>query len=160
MNKRPGSPWTGRAYIWIAAGLALTGMAQMPIFKRYYIADLPGLGWLADYYLTNKLHYALAAALLAVMGFAAVRWLRDWRARWRLTPLGLVRAALLAGLALSGGLRVLKNRPELAFHPLTVMLVDWTHLALAVLLGLAALAAVLSGRSAYAVSKARPRTLI
>jgi hypothetical protein len=150
MTRRPGGSRLGRVHVWIAAGLALTGMAQMPVFKRYYIADLPGLGWLADYYLTNKLHYALAAALLAVMGFAAARWLRDWRFHRRLTPLGLVRVALLAGLALSGGLRVLKNRPELAFDPLTVMLVDWTHLGLAVLLGIVALAAVLTGRSHYA----------
>ena len=28
--------------------LTLTGFGQMPIFKRYYIADIPGLGWLAD----------------------------------------------------------------------------------------------------------------
>ena len=26
--------------------LALSGFGQMPIFKRYYIADIPGLGWL------------------------------------------------------------------------------------------------------------------
>ena len=26
--------------------LTLTGFGQMPIFKRYYIADIPGLGWL------------------------------------------------------------------------------------------------------------------
>ncbi|MES9995850.1 4Fe-4S ferredoxin [Desulfovibrio aminophilus] len=153
MTRPPGGSRLRRVHVWIAAGLALTGMAQMPIFKRYYIADLPGLGWLADYYLTNKLHYALAAALLAVMGFAAARWLRDWRFSRRLAPLGLVRVALLAGLALSGGLRVLKNRPELAFDPLTVMLVDWTHLGLAVLLGIVALAAVSTGRSAYAVPR-------
>jgi len=26
--------------------LVLSGFGQMPIFKRYYIADIPGLGWL------------------------------------------------------------------------------------------------------------------
>ena len=27
--------------------LTLSGFGQMPIFKRYYIADIPGFGWLA-----------------------------------------------------------------------------------------------------------------
>mgnify|MGYP000024930741 FL=1 len=152
MANRP-APWISRLYLGTVAALALTGMAQMPIFKRYYIADLPGLGWLADYYLTNKLHYGLAALLLALCGFALARWLLDWRRRWRLTALGRTRVLLLAGLACTGGLRVLKNRPDWSFDPFTVMLVDWTHLGFAVLLGLAALAAVVAGRSAFV----RPR---
>ncbi len=152
MTRRP-APWLSRLYLAAVAGLALTGMAQMPIFKRYYIADIPGLGWLADYYLTNKLHYGLAALLLAVLGWALARWLGDWRRRWRLTALGRARVLLLAGLAVSGGLRVLKNRPDWSFDPLTVLLVDWVHLGLAALLGLVALAAVLARSSAFV----RPR---
>lgn len=152
MANRP-TPWISRLYLAVVAGLALTGMAQMPIFKRYYIADLPGLGWLADYFLTNKLHYGLAALLLALCGFVLACWFGDWRRRWRLTALGWARVLFLAGLAVTGGLRVLKNRPDWVFDPLTVMLVDWAHLGFAVLLGLAALAAVLVKRSAFA----RPR---
>ena len=147
------APLLRRLYLALAAALALTGMAQMPIFKRYYIADIPGLGWLADYYLTNKLHYGLAALFLALLGFALARWLADWRRRWRLTALGWVRVLLLAGLAVTGALRVLKNRPDWAFDPLTIMLVDWTHLGFAALLGLAALAAVLARRPAYVRSR-------
>ena len=44
-----------RDAIWLRAGFttalffsALSGFAQMHIFKRYYIADLPGFGWLAE----------------------------------------------------------------------------------------------------------------
>jgi len=32
--------------------MAISGFGQMPIFKRYYIADIPGLSWTADYYIT------------------------------------------------------------------------------------------------------------
>ncbi len=46
------SPWIRRAFTLTLFFSALTGFAQMPIFKRYYVADLPGLGWLAEYYVT------------------------------------------------------------------------------------------------------------
>ncbi|MCP4020290.1 MAG: hypothetical protein GY729_00480, partial [Desulfobacteraceae bacterium] len=45
--------------------ITLTGFAQMPIFKRYYIADIPGLGWLAKFYVNHSLHYIFAAILIA-----------------------------------------------------------------------------------------------
>ena len=48
--------------------LILTGFGQMPIFKRYYIADIPGLGWLAQFYVTFLIHY-IAATLLIVFIF-------------------------------------------------------------------------------------------
>ena len=34
-------------YLMTVFFLTLTGFGNMPIFKRYYIADIPGLGWLA-----------------------------------------------------------------------------------------------------------------
>jgi len=37
--------------------LVLTGFGQMPVFKRYYIADIPGLGWLAQFFVTHYMHY-------------------------------------------------------------------------------------------------------
>ena len=38
------SPWTKRLFAVTVFGLGLTGVAQMPIFSRYYIADIPGFG--------------------------------------------------------------------------------------------------------------------
>jgi hypothetical protein len=32
-------------YILTLFAMALTGFGQMPIFKRYYISDIPGMGW-------------------------------------------------------------------------------------------------------------------
>jgi hypothetical protein len=29
--------------------ITLSGFAQMPVFERYHISSLPGLGWLAEW---------------------------------------------------------------------------------------------------------------
>ena len=50
-------------YLFLLFMMGLTGFGQMPIFKRYYIADIPGLAWTAKFYVTHYLHY-LGAILL------------------------------------------------------------------------------------------------
>ncbi|MGE4553012.1 MAG: hypothetical protein AB7D57_07860 [Desulfovibrionaceae bacterium] len=147
-DRLPSRLWS-RTFILLAAVLAVSGLAQMPIFKRYYVADLPGLGWLADFWLTHKLHYVAAALLLAWLGAALTRWFGVWRGRFRVTALGWARVALVFGIVATGAVRMFKNQPGVAFDPFTTMLVDWAHLGLVVLLGLVALAAAISGRSAY-----------
>lgn len=48
--------------------LIFSGFGQMPMYKRYRIADLPGLGWSADYSVTIVIHYLAAMLfLLAVV---------------------------------------------------------------------------------------------
>ncbi len=34
-------------YVIILIFITVSGFAQMPVFKRYYIADIPGFSWLA-----------------------------------------------------------------------------------------------------------------
>lgn len=146
--------WTVRLYILCCAALAVTGLAQMPIFKRYYIADIPGLGWTADFALTHAMHYAFAAVLLALIFMHLTRYVLA--RRWRLTWTGALRAAFLVILVGTGFVRVFKNMPDVFFSPTTVMLVDWTHLGAAMGLGLGALAARLAGRQPYV----RPRSSV
>ena len=50
--------------------LTLSGFAQMPIFKRYYLADLPGLGWLDQFYVTHFIHYLFAPVFIGYITFA------------------------------------------------------------------------------------------
>ena len=45
--------------------MSLTGFGQMPIYKRYYLSDIPGFGWLANFWTTRYVHYVGAALLLA-----------------------------------------------------------------------------------------------
>lgn len=129
--------------------LALTGAAQMPIFKRYYIASLPGLGWLSDFYLTNKLHYVFAALLLGMLAYLATLYLGVLAKQYRLTLSGRIKSLLFIAVAATGILRVIKNLDSVTLNPLTVMLVDWFHLGFSVFLGLVALFALLAGKKEY-----------
>lgn len=137
----PASGPASRAGRWAfglsVAVLAVSGMAQMPIFKRYGIADVPGLGWTADFYVTHLMHYAAAAVLLFLLSRAALLHLAERR------PLGgggRLMAGLWIGLAATGLARVVKNLPAWDLGPVLTKYTDWTHLGLAILLGMAALA--------------------
>ena len=131
--------WQRRLVLWTSLGLALTGMGQMPIFSRYYIADLPGLWWLGDYRITAALHLALAALLLVVLCALAVTWLGAGRDRPGLGRVAGLRVALFAAVAFTGWLRVMQNGSLPPVTPEHLRYLDWSHLGLAVALGLAAL---------------------
>lgn len=112
--------------------VTLTGFAQMPIFKRYYIADIPGLGWLDEFYITHYLHYLAAAVLLALVFDAAAGYLLMLRKYYRLTVSGRIRVVLLSGLILTGTLMVVKNFPLYLFSQQAIIAIDILHIALTV----------------------------
>ncbi|WP_243361285.1 hypothetical protein [Fundidesulfovibrio terrae] len=118
----------------VMAVLAVSGMAQMPVFKRYHIADVPGLAWTADSFLTFRLHYAAAAALLFWLGHRLVRR--------GAASLGAARVALLGMLFATGAARVIENLPRVAFPPMAGRFLDWTHLGAAMAIGIWALTSV------------------
>lgn len=126
-------------YRWTVAALAISGVAQMPIFKRYYIADIPGLGWTADYFFTHQMHTVAAAVLLF--------WLARRLLAEGVSSIGAGRITLLAALIATGIPRVLKNLPDVSFSPTATMLIDWSHLAAAMALGIAALVMLLKRRT-------------
>jgi hypothetical protein len=113
--------------------LALTGFAQMPIFKRYYIADIPGFGWLAAFYTTHWLHYLGAALILAISAFFAADYLLVRGRYRRITASGAVRGLLLAGIMASGGLLVVRNSLFVPFAPQAVTAMLLLHLGLSLL---------------------------
>jgi len=131
--------WQRRLVLWLSLGLALTGMGQMPIFSRYYIADLPGLHWLGDFRMTAALHLALAAILLVVLTQLAVAWFGWGRLRSRLSGVVLARVVFFTALAATGLLRVFQNGSQPPIGPMEIRYLDWGHLGLAVALGIAAL---------------------
>lgn len=136
------------SYIIFMTLLAVTGTMQMPIASRYRIVAVPGLAWLGDFWLTHKLHYVGAIGLLVLTGYVSTRWVLEWRREHALSAWGLARAVLIGLLVATGAVRVLKNLPSVSFSPTPTMLVDWTHLGLAFLLGLLALLR-LAFRAAY-----------
>jgi hypothetical protein len=115
--------------------LLFTGFAQMPIFARYYLADVPGFAWTADYYFNHVVHYVLAIVLLAILGWRLPRVLR--RPAW--TAMDVIVGLCWAGIVLTGIVRVMKNQPDSYFSPTLVMWVDWLHLGFVLLLGVASL---------------------
>ena len=110
--------------------LTLTGFGQMPIFKRYYIADIPGLGWLAEFFVTHYIHY-LGAILF--LGFAAYRIIDHLLLKGKsrqMSATGYVRSALLAGILTSGIFLVIRNLPGSSLSSGFIVFLDICHLGL------------------------------
>ncbi len=126
--------------------LALTGFAQMPIFKRYYIADIPGFGWLAEFYTTHFLHYVGASAILAIAAYYAADYFLITRRHRRLSASGTVRAALLSVIIASGVLLAIRNSVFVPFSPAVVTALLLTHMGLTVVFLLSILYFKISGR--------------
>ncbi|MGC9323633.1 MAG: cytochrome b/b6 domain-containing protein [Desulfomonilia bacterium] len=49
--------------------LVLTGIFELPIAKRYYITDIPGLAWSGDFIYSLKIHYAASIVFIAACLF-------------------------------------------------------------------------------------------
>ena len=112
--------------------LILTGFGQMPIFKRYYIADIPGLGWLAQFYMTHYMHYLGAILILALATYMIIDYLLLQNKRMRLTAAGYVRGTILAGILVSGILLVVRNFESGRFGAGFIIFLDLAHLGLAI----------------------------
>jgi hypothetical protein len=115
-------------YLILIFTMALTGFGQMPVFKRYYIADIPGFSWLANYYATHYIHYIGAIALFVFFVYAGVVYFGMIHRQFKLTWAAYIRIALLALIVVTGIFRVLKNLPDVVFSPLFTMMIDISHL--------------------------------
>jgi hypothetical protein len=120
-------------YITTLVFAALTGFGQMPIYKRYYFSDIPGLGWLANFYTTRYIHYISAAVLLTVVAYALCDYLLLKRRQLKLTASGYLRAALLGGIAATGVLFVIKNFPIFVFPANVIIALNLCHLSFVML---------------------------
>ena len=121
-------------YFFLLSAMGLTGFAQMPIFKRYYIADIPGLAWLADFYATHYLHYLGAIVLFGFFVYVAVIYWGLMRQQFQLTGAAYIRIAILVLILITGIFRVLKNLPDVVFSPGFTMVIDISHLIFMMLL--------------------------
>ena len=118
------------AYLITVFLLTLTGFGQMPIFKRYYIADIPGLGWLAQFFVTHYIHYLAAILILALVAYIIIDYLMLQKNQLRLSATGYVRGAILAGILVSGILLVIRNLAGSQFGPWFIIFLDLAHLGL------------------------------
>ena len=113
--------------------ITLSGFGQMPIFKRYYIADIPGLEWLAKFYITHYIHYICAALIVGIASYAAADYLLLSGKKIRLTVTGYLRGTLIAGLIATGILLVIRNFEGYVFTHNLIIFLDLSHLALVML---------------------------
>jgi len=122
------SRWPKALYILTLFFMALTGFGQMPIYNRYYMSDIPGLGWLADFYVTRIIHYIGAVILLGLAFYVAFDFILAKRRKAKLSASGWLRAALLTAVVLSGALIVIKNLPYVHFSDGFIIGLDLFHL--------------------------------
>ena len=117
-------------YVLTVFFMALTGFGQLPIYKRYYLSDIPGFGWLANFWTTRYVHYAGAALLLAIFAYMLVEHVILTRAQRKITPSGYLRGILLVGIVLTGVLFVIKNFAVFVFSPEFIIALNLSHLGL------------------------------
>jgi hypothetical protein len=124
--------------------LALSGIGHMPIFKRYYIADIPGFGWLAEFHITLTIHYLTAALFLAMVAWLATTRILT-KSEDRLTRPARVKVGLYIAVIVSGGILVIKNLKGIYMPAATITATDLIHLFGAFILGITALVARMKG---------------
>ncbi len=120
-----GVRWAYRAAIAVSL---FTGIGNMPMWGRYFVADIPGFGWAGDFFINLYVHYLSGALLLAIAAYSIVVYHQRNDKRVRLSTSGVVRAATLALVLVSGLLSAIRN---LAFVdlPLTgLMALVFLHL--------------------------------
>lgn len=52
--------------------LIISGMGQMPLYERYMVTEIPGLGWMGSYEILLMMHYIGAAVLMVAAFFHVV----------------------------------------------------------------------------------------
>lgn len=90
---------------WVLAisGLLLifSGFGELPMYKRYMVTEIPGLGWAGDFFINLKIHYLAGIAFVSVMVFHALY--HGWLGHQGLLPKrGDVKASLKTILAMFG----------------------------------------------------------
>jgi hypothetical protein len=112
--------------------LVLTGFGQMPVYKRYYISDIPGLDWLSQFYLTHVMHYIASSVLIALAFYVIISYV--FKGSGRITGSGYFKIFILAGLIVSGVLLVIRNLPGVFLDHNLIIVLDLTHLGLCMML--------------------------
>lgn len=110
------------------AVLVFSGFGQMPIFKRYYLADIPGMGWSADYHVTLVIHYLAVAVFLGLAAYYVVFRMMTGDLRPQ-TGQGWVRGLLLAVMIGTGSILLARNLSWVYVPPRLIVFATFTHVA-------------------------------
>ena len=130
-NARMQTPYRkmiGTLYVITLIILAFTGFGQMPLYNRYYISDIPGLGWAGNFFATHTIHYLGAMFLLGLLAYLALDYLLTGRKTHRLTRSAWIRIVFMGGIVFTGIFRVMKNMQDVSFSPGFTFFIDIAHI--------------------------------
>ncbi len=89
--------------------IVFTGFGNLPLWKRYYIADIPGFGWTGDFIVNLQVHYVAGSLLLFLAAYFLVARVFPGKSGFRLTKTGVVRVAMLWLVLITGVFMAFKN---------------------------------------------------
>ena len=129
-----------RIYPIVLTVALFTGFGNMPIYKRYYIASIPGLGWSGDFYLNLYVHYIAGALLLAIAVYYSLIYFKKFFQPASLSVSGQIRAIALCAVLLTGILLAMRNLDQFNLSFGSQMAAAFAHLAAAIFLMLFSIA--------------------
>jgi hypothetical protein len=113
--------------------LVISGFGQMPVFKRYYIADIPGLEWLAQFYTTHIIHYVSAMVLIVLVFYILFDNIFSKNRSLKIKAPIYAKIAMLFVLITTGILMMIKNFTGTPFSPNFIIFINLTHLIFCVI---------------------------
>ncbi|MFC1863983.1 FeS-binding protein [Thermodesulfobacteriota bacterium] len=139
MKDKPRYSLVKKFYLLLLLALVFSGFGQMPIFKRYYIADIPGLAWSSNFHTNFIVHYISSILLLGLFGYVIVDYFLLGRKRISLTKAAYLRIVLIGCLTITGILGVINNLGGVTFSQGFTMFVDLSHMGLTMIFLITAL---------------------
>lgn len=115
-------------YLAAIAVSTFSGFGNMPLYGRYYVADIPGLGWSRNFYINLYIHYLSGAAILMVSTYAVFMYLQRRHRDVRLTTSGTLRSLALGLTLLTGVLAAVKNLAFINLPHGGLMVLAFAHL--------------------------------
>jgi hypothetical protein len=108
-----------------------SGLGNMPMYGRYYVADIPGFGWSGNFFVNINLHYLSGAVLLGLASYLTIIYMQRSSQTVRLSTTGAIRVVLIGLALVSGVLAALKNLPAVNLPMAGLMAVAFIHLGTA-----------------------------
>lgn len=134
MTKPDGNPETRQRIIKciftaLMTILIISGFAQMPVFKRYYIADIPGFSWTANFFVTHVMHYTASALLIGLLSCLVSIYFLSGRNSFSLTRTGMIKVTVLTLLVLTGIGKVISNLQDAYFGMSMLVSLNIIHIS-------------------------------
>lgn len=134
MAKSKADSMLKRFYPVILAIALFTGFGNMPIYKRYYISAIPGMGWSGNFYMNLNVHYISGALLLGLTGYFILVYLKTRRSAGGLTVTGFLRVFLIGLSLVTGLLLAMRNLSSINFNFESQMALAFAHIGSAMFL--------------------------